>query len=199
MTEQNRAEQFQRAVLPHLNAAYNLARWLCRNDHDAEDIVQEATLRAFRFFDGFHGEDARAWLLAIVRNTTYTWLQQNRGHESNTSFDEEFHSLQEGGSVTLLNQADSNPEAILARDDDRGLVNRALEMLPVEFREVLVLRELEELSYKEISEVAGIPMGTVMSRLARARRLLGECLNQMDKESSSGLQRNQRTAAGPRR
>ena len=199
MTEQNRAEQFQRAVLPHLNAAYNLARWLCRNDHDAEDIVQEATLRAFRFFDGFHGEDARAWLLAIVRNTTYTWLQQNRGHESNTSFDEEFHSLQEGGSVTLLNQADSNPEAILARDDDKGLVNRALEMLPVEFREVLVLRELEELSYKEISSVAGIPMGTVMSRLARARRLLGECLKRMDKESSSGLQRNQRTAAGPRR
>jgi len=199
VTEQNRAEQFQRAVLPHLNAAYNLARWLCRNDHDAEDIVQEATLRAFRFFDGFHGEDARAWLLAIVRNTTYTWLQQNRGHESSTSFDEEFHSLQEGGSVTLLNQADSNPEAILARDDDRGLVNRALEMLPMEFREVLVLRELEELSYKEISSIAGIPMGTVMSRLARARRLLGECLNQMDKESSSGLQRNQRTAAGPRR
>ena len=199
MTEQNRAEQFQRAVLPHLNAAYNLARWLCRNDHDAEDIVQEATLRAFRFFDGFHGEDARAWLLAIVRNTTYTWLQQNRGHESSTSFDEEFHSLQEGGSVTLPNQADSNPEAILARDDDRGLVNRALEMLPVEFREVLVLRELEELSYKEISSVAGIPMGTVMSRLARARRLLGECLKRMDKESSSGLQRNQRTAAGPRR
>jgi len=196
---QNRAEHFQQAVMPHLDGAYNLARWLCRNDHDAEDIVQEATLRAFRFFDGFHGEDARAWLLAIVRNTTYTWLQQNRGHESSTSFDEEFHSLQEGGSVTLLNQADSNPEAILARDDDRGLVNRALEMLPVEFREVLVLRELEELSYKEISEVAGIPMGTVMSRLARARRLLGECLNQMDKESSSGLQRNQRTAAGPRR
>ena len=159
MTEQNRAEQFQRAVLPHLNAAYNLARWLCRNDHDAEDIVQEATLRAFRFFDGFHGEDARAWLLAIVRNTTYTWLQQNRGHESSTSFDEEFHSLQEGGSVTLLNQADSNPEAILARDDDRGLVNRALEMLPVEFREVLVLRELEELSYKEISECRGHPDG----------------------------------------
>lgn len=199
MSEPTRAEHFQQAVLPHLNAAYNLARWLCRNDHDAEDIVQEATLRAFRFFDGFHGEDARAWLLAIVRNTTYTWLQQNRGHESSTSFDEEFHSLQEGGSVTLLNQVDSNPEAILARDDDKGLVNRALEMLPVEFREVLVLRELEELSYKEISEVAGIPMGTVMSRLARARRLLGECLNQMDKESSSGLQRNQRTAAGPRR
>src|SRR4249920_4228863 len=96
VTEPTRAEHFQQAVLPHLNAAYNLARWLCRNDQDAEDIVQEACLRAFRFFDGFHGEDARAWLLAIVRNTTYTWLQQNRGHESNTSFDEEFHSLQEG-------------------------------------------------------------------------------------------------------
>jgi len=198
VTEPARAERFQQAVLPHLHAAYNLARWLCRNDHDAEDIVQEAYLRAFRFFDGFHGEDARAWLLAIVRNTSYTWLQQNRGHEPNTSFDEEFHSPQEG-SVTLLNQADSNPEAILARDDDRALVNRALEMLPAEFREVLVLRELEDLSYKEISSVAGIPMGTVMSRLARARRLLGECLNRMGEESRNGVQRNQGTTAGPRR
>lgn len=197
MTEPTRAERFQQAVLPHLHAAYNLARWLCRNDHDAEDIVQEASLRAFRFFDGFHGEDARAWLLAIVRNTTYTWLQQNRGHDLSTPFDEEVHSLQEGGSVTM-NQADSNPEAILARDDDRGLVNRALEMLPVEFREVLVLRELEDLSYKEISSVAGIPMGTVMSRLARARRLLGECLKRMDKESRDGVQRNQGTASRPR-
>ena len=195
---QNRAEHFQQAVMPHLDGAYNLARWLCRNDHDAEDIVQEACLRAFKFFDGFHGDNARAWLLSIVRNTTWTWLQENRRQELSTSFDEEFHSLQEGGSVTLLNQADSNPEAILAREDDKGLVNQALEALPIEFREALVLRELEELSYKEIAEVAGIPMGTVMSRLARGRRLLGEELQRLDKESRGGLQRNQGPAARPR-
>ncbi|MET0217933.1 MAG: sigma-70 family RNA polymerase sigma factor [Burkholderiales bacterium] len=198
MTEQTRSERFQQVVLPHLHGAYNLARWLCRNDHDAEDIVQEACLRAFRFFDGFHGEDARAWLLTIVRNTTWTWLQQNRRHELSTPFDEQFHGPEEGASVTILNQPDSNPESILAREDDRGLVNRALEMLPLEFREVLVLREMEDLSYREISEIASIPMGTVMSRLARARRLLGEHLRRMVKESRGGLQRNQGPAARPR-
>jgi RNA polymerase sigma-70 factor, ECF subfamily len=198
VTEQTRAEQFQQVVSPHLHGAYNLARWLCRNDHDAEDIVQEACLRAFRFFDGFHGEDARAWLLTIVRNTTWTWLQQNRRHELSMPFDEQFHGPEEGASVTILNQPDSNPESILAREDDRGLVNRALEMLPLEFREVLVLREMEDLSYREISEIASIPMGTVMSRLARARRLLGEHLRRMVKESRGGLQRNQGPAARPR-
>ncbi len=199
MTKPNTANRFQQVVLPHLNAAYNLARWLCRNDHNAEDIVQEASLRAFRFFDGFHGEDARAWFLAIVRNAAYTWLQQNRGHEQSVPFDEELHSLQASATVTVLSPPDSNPEAILARDDDRGLVNRVLEMLPAEFREVLVLRELEDLSYKEISSVAGIPMGTVMSRLARARRLLGECLKGIDNEMRNGMQRDQEPAAGPRR
>lgn len=199
MTEPSRAERFGQVVLPHLHAAYNLARWLCRNDHDAEDIVQEASLRAFRFFDGFHGENARAWFLTIVRNATYTWLQQNRGDEQNAPFDDELHSAQESASVTVLSQPDSNPEAILARDDDRGLVNRALEMLPAEFREVLILRELEDLSYKEISSVAGVPMGTVMSRLARARRLLGECLKRIDHEVRNGMQRGQGAAAGPRR
>jgi RNA polymerase sigma-70 factor (ECF subfamily) len=182
--------------MPHLRAAYNLARWLCRNDQDAEDIVQEAFLRAFRFFETFHGEDARAWLLAIVRNTTYTWLRQNRGHELHISFDDD--AAHEGASVTLLNPPDSNPESILARDENKGLLNRALEALPVEFREVLVLRELEDLSYKEISRIAEIPMGTVMSRLARARKSLGECLVRMDKESRFGLQGNQETATRPR-
>lgn len=195
MTEPTRTERFQQVALPHLNAAYNLARWLTRNDHDAEDIVQEAYLRAFKFFDRFHGEDARAWLLAVVRNTTYTWLQQNREHLPSTPFDEEVHSLDGNGSVTALDQKDNNPEAMLARQDSGRLLNRALEQLPVEFREVLVLRELEDLSYKEIASIAAIPIGTVMSRLARGRKLLAECLTEINKESVHGLQRNAGIAA----
>jgi RNA polymerase sigma factor (sigma-70 family) len=194
---QNRVEHFRRMVMPHLDGAYNLARWLCRNDHDAEDIVQEACLRAFKYFDSFHGDNARAWLLSIVRNATWTWIQENRRHELSTSFDDELHSSQDGASVTILHP-DNNPETILARQDDRGLVNQALEALPIEFREALVLRELEEMSYKEIAEVAGVPMGTVMSRLARGRRLLGEQLQRLAKESPSGLQRNQGPAVRPR-
>ena len=181
-----------------MNAAYNLARWLTRNDHDAEDIVQEAHLRAFKFFDGFHGEDARAWLLAVVRNTTYTWLQQRREHSLDTQFEEDLHSLDDSRSVNALGQMDSDPESILAQRDDGRMLNRALEQLPVEFREVLVLRELEDLSYKEIASIASIPIGTVMSRLARGRKLLGECLRRIEKESSDGLQRNAGTAPGVR-
>jgi RNA polymerase sigma-70 factor (ECF subfamily) len=198
VTEPTRTERFQQVALPHLNAAYNLARWLTRNDHDAEDIVQEAYLRAFKFFDGFHGEDARPWLLAVVRNTTYTWLQQRREHSLDTPFEEDLHSLDESGSVKALGQMDSDPESILAQRDDGRLLNRALEQLPAEFREVLVLRELEDLSYKEIASIASIPIGTVMSRLARGRKLLGECLRRIEKESSDGLQRNSGTAAGVR-
>jgi RNA polymerase sigma factor (sigma-70 family) len=180
VTEATKARRFGEMALPHLNAAYNLARWLTRSDQDAQDIVQEAYLRAFKFFDGFHGEDARAWLLAIVRNTIYTWLQQNRNHVHNAFFDDEFHDLNEADSATLCDQPDNNPAAILARNDDKCLLDRALAQLPVEFREVLVLRELEDLSYKEISQIAGIPIGTVMSRLARGRRLLQACLAQMN-------------------
>ena len=167
-------------MLPHLNAAYNLARWLTRSDQDAQDIVQEACLRAFKFFEGLRGEETRAWLLAIVRNTAYTWMRQNREHAQSSSIDEAFHDCNEEGSATLLDQADSNPEAILARADDKRLLNQALEQLPVEFREVLVLRELEDLSYKEISIIASIPIGTVMSRLARGRGLLLKYLERMN-------------------
>jgi len=174
------AKDFEAAVLPHLRAAYNLARWLCRSDHDAQDIVQEAYLRACRFFDSFHGGDARAWLLAIVRNTTYTWLTQNRPQELGTPFDEELHSLPGYGAEENPDRPDDNPEAILARRDARRVVNDALDKLPLEFREVLVLRELEDLSYKEIARIADIPIGTVMSRLARGRKLLGECLKQQE-------------------
>jgi RNA polymerase sigma-70 factor (ECF subfamily) len=151
---------FDQVVLPHLDAAYNLARWLTRNGHDAEDVVQEAFLRALRFFSGFHGGNARAWLLAIVRNTCYDWFRRNRPSEVSASFDEEVHSA--------VDQSPT-PEDSLMEQADRRLLRDALETLPLAWREVLILRELEGLSYKEIADVAGIKMGTVMSRLARAR------------------------------
>ena len=167
MGDQSKLTRFEQSILPHLDAAYNLARWLTRNEHDAEDMAQESYLRAFKFFDGFHGTDARAWLLAIVRNTCYTWLHQNRGRETMASFDEEIH--------TIENEA-SNPAKLALKSDDREMLKEALEELPIEFREVVVLRDLEELSYKQVAEVANIPLGTVMSRLARARERLKRIL-----------------------
>lgn len=167
MGDQSKLARFEQNILPHLDAAYNLARWLTRNEHDAEDMAQESYLRAFKFFEGFHGTDARAWLLAIVRNTCYTWLQQNRGRETMASFDEEIH--------TIENEA-SNPARLVLKSDDREVLKEALEELPVEFREVVVLRDLEELSYKQVAEIANIPLGTVMSRLARARERLKRIL-----------------------
>ena len=161
--EKTQQARFEQIVLPHLDAAYNLARWLTRNDQDAEDVVQEACLRAFKFFGGFYGGDSRAWLLTIVRNTCYTWLRHNRAHELTTPFDETIHDVECAG---------LNPEALLLHQADQQLLRRALEALPVESREVIVLRELEGLSYKEIGAIADIPLGTVMSRLARARKRL---------------------------
>ena len=155
--------RFEQAILPHLDAAYNLARWLTRNDHDAQDMVQEACLRAFKFFDGFHGVDARAWLLTTVRNTCYTWLEQNRRSRVTTSFDEEIHTVEEDA---------LNPSALALKTSDMEMLKESLEELPDEFREVIVLRDLEELSYKQIAEVINVPLGTVMSRLARARARL---------------------------
>jgi RNA polymerase sigma factor (sigma-70 family) len=159
-TQPPQSSAFDQVVLPHLDAAYNLARWLTRNGHDAEDVVQEAFLRALRFFGGFHGGNARAWLLAIVRNTCYDWLRRHRPSEAPAPFDEELHSA--------VDQSPT-PEDLVMEQADRQRLLEALESLPLVWREVLVLRELEELSYKEIAEVAGIKMGTVMSRLARAR------------------------------
>ena len=155
---------FEQNVVPHLNAAYNLARWLTRNGADAEDLVQEAYLRAFRSFETFQGEDAKAWLLTVVRNTCFTWLKK-KGMRTAVEFDEQFHS----GDAP-------NAEAVLVSQAALGSVNQCLEALPVEFREAIVLRELEELSYKEISDIAGVPIGTVMSRLARGRKRLKQCL-----------------------
>jgi RNA polymerase sigma-70 factor (ECF subfamily) len=168
-------ESFEQSILPHLGAAYNLARWLTRNTHDAEDVVQEAYLRAFRFFGGFRGGDSRSWLLTIVRNTCYTWMQQNRSSELTVDFDAQTERLE---------SKDFNPETKLLKTVDSQLLKQALEGLPVELRETLVLRELEGLSYKEIADIADIPIGTVMSRLARARKRLQQCLtNRQEQET----------------
>lgn len=174
MSEQDKRARFERAALPHLDAAHNLARWLIRQREDAEDMVQESFMRAFRSFEGFRGGDGRAWILAIVRNTCYTWLQRGRLNELTTEFDEETHSPD--------NEA-ATPEALLLGEANRELLTNALEGLPLEFREALVLRELEGLSYKEIADVTGAPLGTVMSRLARARNMLERfLLARKDKE-----------------
>lgn len=168
MSETARRERFEQTVLPHLDAAYNLARWLTRNDEDAQDVTQEACLRAFRFFDGYQGGNMRAWLLTIVRNTCYTWLHQNRAPSSAVEFDEEIHSAEFSGSAS--------PEMQVLATADKETLRRALEELPDVFREALVLREIEGMSYKEIADVTSISLGTVMSRLARARTRLRQAL-----------------------
>ena len=162
--------RFEQTVLPHLDAAYNLARWLTGNDHDADDVVQETYLRALKFFSGFRGENARPWLLAIVRNTCYTWLRRNRMGDLTTELDDE--------TTQVVDTATPNPESILLAAARTELVRHALDGLPVEFREIVILRELEGLSYKEIAEIASIPVGTVMSRLARARSRLQKLLSE---------------------
>ena len=149
--------------MPHMDAAYNLARWLAGNEPDAQDVVQDACLRAFRFFDGFHGGNSRSWLLRIVRNAFYDWLRQNRGGPATTQPDEFLHEIPEDK---------PGPDAALRDKVDHAVLHQAIAELPVEFREVLILRELERFSYKEISDVADLPIGTVMSRLARARAQL---------------------------
>jgi len=166
LAEPSKQARFEQAVLPHLDAAYNLARWLTRNEHDAEDVVQEAYLRAYRFFDGFHGGDGRPWLLTVVRNTCYTWLKRNRPPTPTAPFDEAVHAADET----------FNPEALFLQGAAREMLHDALGELPTEFREAVVLRELEGLSYKEIAAVTEAPLGTVMSRLARGRGLLRERL-----------------------
>ena len=160
-------ESFDTVVLPHLDAAHRLARWLMRDADVAEDAVQEASLRAFRYFRTFVGGDGRAWFLKIVRNTCYGW-RRHRYQPPTDSFDDELHS-----SV----QPQSNPESLLLQIDDATLIARALNRLPGHYHQLLVLRELEGLSYRELSEVIGIPMGTVMSRLSRAREALRSALD----------------------
>ena len=158
---------FEQEILPHLDAAYNLARWLTRNEQDAQDAVQEAYLRAFRFFPGFRGGNARAWLLKIVRNACYSWLQVNRPLQEAKEFDEVYFPPD---SRVL------NPEEAVLQNDNGMFVRKALATLPSKFREVLILRELEGMSYREIADVTGMPAGTVMSSLSRARGCLRDTL-----------------------
>lgn len=157
---------FEKDTLPHLNSAYNLARWLTRNDQDAEDIVQEAYLRAFRFYRGFRGGDARPWLLTIVRNVYYTWLRQKPVGRL-ADFNED---------VLRADPYFANPEEVLIENSGGVLLRKALETLPTRSREMLILRELDGMSYKQISAVVGVPTGTVMSRLSRARASLRQLL-----------------------
>src|SRR5215469_16696648 len=172
--QEHELASFEAMMLPHMDAAHNLARWLLRNEQDAQDVVQEAYLRAFKSFRGFHGSNGRAWLLTIVRNTSYTLLKKNRAADLTTTFDEEIHAV---GREAV------SPTVILEHAEDTELMKNAMNELPVEFREILTLRHQEELSYQEIGEILKIPIGTVMSRLARARAKLREYLaSQMNQE-----------------
>jgi RNA polymerase sigma factor (sigma-70 family) len=158
---------FEAMMLPHMDAAYNLARWLLRNEQDAQDVVQEAYLRAFKSFGGFHGSNGRAWLLTIVRNTSYTLLKKSHAVDLTTTFDEEIH---------VVGHEAMSPATILEHAEDAELIENAMDELPSEFREILTLRHQENLSYNEIGEILKIPVGTVMSRLSRARGKLKEYL-----------------------
>jgi RNA polymerase sigma-70 factor (ECF subfamily) len=176
MSASNSSAEFEKLFLPHLDAAYNLARLLVRNPHDAEDVVQESYLRALRAFKGFRGGAGRPWFLTIVRNTSFTWLRDNRRRADSAEYSEDLHA---GSQPT--------PEIESIGRERASSVERCVQQLPSDFREVIVLRELEELSYKEIAEITGVPRGTVMSRLSRARARLAECLrNSADKRVTVG-------------
>ena len=166
MEETTNLSPFEGTFVPHLNAAHNLARCLTQDEQDAQDVVQEACLRAFRFFDGFRGKDAKAWLLAVVRNTFLTWRRQKWRETTIVLFDERNHCCDQA----------TNAETKMVNKVDLGVLRNCIELLPPGFREVIVMREMEEMSYREIAGVAGLPIGTVMSRLSRARKRLGECM-----------------------
>jgi RNA polymerase sigma-70 factor (ECF subfamily) len=168
-----KSRRFEALMLPHLDAAYNLARWLVRDELDAEDIVQDAYLRAFRFFDGFRGEEAKPWLLAVVRNSYRNFAARKR-RNSAVPLPEETNADEYGdrGGPVRLPADDCDPESQLIQSDHASTLDRLVKALPVEFREVLILREFEDMSYKAIAEIIDAPIGTVMSRLARARALL---------------------------
>jgi RNA polymerase sigma-70 factor, ECF subfamily len=172
---QREVERFERIVLPHLDDAYTLARYLLRDEHDAQDVVQDAVLRALRYFDGYRDGDARAWLLAIVRNCCLTWQRRHRGDRVAVPFADDVAEH-----ITDPRETDT----LAIERSERAMLERAIASLPTEFREVIVLREVEELSYKEISDVVGVPMGTVMSRLARARKRLAATLGLDVQEAS---------------
>jgi RNA polymerase sigma factor (sigma-70 family) len=173
---QRELEPFERLILPHLDDAYTLARYLLRNEHDAQDVVQDAVLRAVRYFDGFRDGDARAWLLAIVRNCCHTWHRRTKNDRATVSYTDAADSPQLQGAV--------GADALAIQSSERAAIERAIGELPMEWREVIVLREVEEMSYKEISTITGVPIGTVMSRLARARKRLAASLGLHVREAS---------------
>jgi RNA polymerase sigma-70 factor (ECF subfamily) len=162
----SRLRLFEEVILPHLNAAYNLARWLTRNEHDAQDVVQEAYLRAFRFFDSYRGGDGKSWLLEVVRNTSFTFHRREKRDVTSVEFDEATHT-------PSVNPPDAEEALVVA--SKQTILKDCIEGLPDAFRGILVMRELEEMSYRQIADVAGLPPGTVMSRLSRARKRLEEC------------------------
>ena len=167
--------QFEATVMPHLDAAYSLARWLVRDQHAAEDIVQDAYLRAFRYFGSFRGDDARPWLLGIVRNTCYSWLQNSKRSPEQVEFDEEIE-MDESAEITMAMGRSESSETLLVRKVERMEINAAIQSLPASFREVIILREIEEMPYDSIAAIMQIPIGTVMSRLSRARSMLRTAL-----------------------
>ncbi len=180
MGELSDMTNFQQLALEHLDAAFNLARWLTHRDEDAQDVVQEAYLRATRFYGGFRGGDFKAWLMSIVRNTCYTWLKKNRPAKKPESLDEAIHAV-------IAPETDQ-PESFLMQKADVAMVREELETLPVEFREVIVLREFEGMSYKEIADITDVALGTVMSRLSRARKILEDRLKaRLRKEVGLGV------------
>jgi RNA polymerase sigma factor (sigma-70 family) len=171
---ESRLRLFEEIILPHLNSAHNLARWMTRNDQDAQDVVQESYMRAFRFFDSYRGGDGKAWLLEIVRNTCFTFQRREMRKSTVVVFEEAAHTP---------SAKQPNAEEALVEAGNRQILLRCIESLPEPFREVLVMRELEEMSYRQIAEVSGVPPGTVMSRLSRARQRLEECAKSQDMES----------------
>jgi RNA polymerase sigma-70 factor (ECF subfamily) len=181
LSDEERA-RFERLMLPHLDAAYGLARWMTKNDELANDAVQEAFLRALRFFGSLRGEDGRPWLLRIVRNACLELMEREQFADAE-AFDEERHDGAAAGAVVVL---PVNPEAAAIERAERQLVRDCLAELPRDFREVIVLRELHECSYREIADIVGVPIGTVMSRLARARRLLQGRISQRVRRDGTG-------------
>jgi len=180
---QDKRERFDQILSMHLDAAYDLARWLTRDEPNAQDVVQEACLRAFKFLDGFRGGNARSWLLAIVRNTYYSWLEKHRSQALNVTLDEEYLDGDESALHNGHHEDSNDIDRVLREADCRRIINEGLEKIPAEFRETIVLRELEDMSYKEIAVVMNVPLGTVMSRLARGRKLLSQYVRQANQES----------------
>ena len=179
MTDRRKSTRFEEVILVHLDSAYNVARWIVRDADHARDAVQDGCLRAFRAFDQMHGPNPRAWFLAVIRNSCIDLLRDRKGHAGDEEYDEDVH----GAAHAADSDAAATPEDLAARASDARWLHGCIESLPREHREVIVLRELEELSYKEISAIVDIPIGTVMSRLARGRDLLQQRLLLAQKRS----------------